>query len=198
MAKEKQVLGPNDVPFVTGDGMLAFALYLAGVPLVEGDGWCRNEYTREMLRGYGFNGVDIRQAATAAVKANKRGKVTFYFNQTPRFRKLLSAYTDQEKQLSENGASVDLDKIIASQMEPDEKMIRLSCVVLKLRGEFMNGWKDLIPFITMQGAGRVEKSQFQFRAKDGSTRTGTSVSHPGLKAFSANASDETLKRLEVL
>ncbi len=198
MGKEKNIIGPNDGPFVTGDGMLAFALYLAGIPFDDDKNWCRNEYTREMLREYGITGMDVRQAAMAAVKSNKHGKITFYFKRTQRLQILLRSYTDQEAQLSKEGSKVDISELCGAEMYADVRAVRLACIILKTRGQFMNGWKQLIPFITMRSEGRTEKSEFQFRDRSGRSGTGTQVSVPGITAFSANATDETLKKLGVL
>src|SRR6266699_2869458 len=99
--KKVQRLGPEHQPFQTSDGILAFALYLAGVPFVTRQMWCRNTYTLELLRKLGFNGKDVREAAKLAVKLGKKGNLQFLFQHADRLGELLHLFSKQEQRLKD-------------------------------------------------------------------------------------------------
>lgn len=194
-AGEKQVLGPADQPFETDDGMLAFALYLAGAPFANDNLWCKNVYTVETLKKLGFSGQGLNpsQAALAAVKANKRGDVRFLFASLN--DRLVKIFKDQEQLIEkEHRQGRELfreliDRLSQGKMDREEFAVRLACVLLKTRSEFMNGWKQQDPRIRVMLPGKAQKQDLGAR--------GIVVTRPGFVEVGASASEETKRRLGV-
>ena len=202
--KEKQHLGPQDRPFDTTDGILAFALYLAGVPFVSQQMWCKNTYTLDTLRRLGFEGIEARQAAKAAVKANLKGKVQYYFQQAEMLSGLLELFTNQEQSLqTDEGEAREYLQKICEQYKNNELLFeefitKATCVWGKIRRDFMDGWKDMVPHIRVMHEGQKEVSEFPFMDDKGNQRIGKKVVRPGFAEFPADADDEMLQRLGVL
>ncbi len=183
----KQTLGPGDQSWETVDGILAFALYLSGHTH-----WPINSYTVEMLRRLGFGGMKPREAALAAVSRGKKGNVRFVFDKYPPAQ-LLNIFTEQENQfkdeLKREGRDVFktvLEAYKAGDIEFEELTIRLVCILLKMRIDFMNAWKYQVPMLRLANPGETERE----------TRgDSTIVTYPGFTEVAANASKETFERL---
>jgi hypothetical protein len=202
--QEKQHLGPQDRPFDTTDGILAFALYLAGVPFVSQKMWCKNTYTLDTLRRLGYEGIEAREAAKTAVKANLKGKVQYFFQQVEKLSELLEDFTSQEQGMeAAEGESREYLQAICEQykngeLEFEEFITRATCVWGKIRRDFMDGWKEMTPHVRVMHEGKVERSQFPFVDDKGNQRIGEKVIRPGFAEFPADAPDEMLQKLGVL
>jgi hypothetical protein len=191
-------LGPNSQPFETPNGILAFALYLAGVPFSDADYWCRNEYTIELLRrlGFGDKGLPPIEAAKAAVAQGKKGELLFSFQRTGGIDELISLFQKEEAYLMTGDGearsvfSTLLDSYKDGAISKPDAIIRLACVVLKMRIQFMNAWKILPPLIKFDNAGGLQTT-----ANEGGSKT---ASHPGFKIISANASDKTKSEMGLM
>jgi hypothetical protein len=201
---EPQTVGPRDSPFETKDGQIAFALYLAGVEFWDDSCWCRNVYTMDQLGRYGFRGLDGREASKLAVAQSKRGNVTYYFRNGPQLQALLKEFHQQESELvQKEGTARDEYKLVLNDhrdghLSDEQAAIRIACVILKMRMKFMNGWKEMLPFIHIDAGGQPIRERFPFTDAEGRHGVGTRVEFKGYKEFRADASDEALKKIGVL
>ena len=59
---DRRQLRPGNEPIITGDGVLAFSLYMAGTPFAADNLWCVNYYTADILRKLGYKGIPMREA----------------------------------------------------------------------------------------------------------------------------------------
>lgn len=202
-----QALGPKDQPFETSDGLLAFSLYLAGVPFSDPTTPCFNEYDVPLLDSLGFGGKGLLpdQAAIAAVKANRPGRRKYLFQQSEELPALLIAFQDQENKLDSETEieardeilnlikRIDVDtgagNLLAAE-ERQQNVVRLGCTILKTRTQFMDMWKMLPPWIAFDS----NQPSREVKHRDGS-RT---VKYKGFIKVSANASEKTKKRLGLM
>lgn len=197
-----QHIGPASQPFELSDGILAFCLYLSGVPFLT----TRNIYSAETLRKLGFKGeVDLAEAALECVAANKKGDLKYLFKRPRELKALLKIFSDQERRLKDDtGDAMEavhslMEQYGAKEMTLNEAMMRIACIILKLRGPFLNRWKEQRPLVQINNAGReqVSETTATVRVPGGGTRTipAKMVQYPGFKILSANASEKTKKRM---
>jgi len=207
MEAETDQVSKAHQPFHTNNAILAFCLWRAGVPFWEPKQPCMVVYTLDMIRkfvdGRGepvFKGWDFD---TPVVKeAHKRGflgRVTYIFIPTERLKTLLMAFKDQEEKLREAIPVADIVKTVVTvwsdgMMEDDEALLRLACIDLKTRVEFMELWRKQVPCIEAPNEGEVVKTQGVIQTKDG-PRVAEIYDHPGVRVMSVNASKETRERL---
>ena len=196
-----QHLGPAQQPWETSDGILAFCLYLAGVPFLT----TRNLYTADTLRALGFSGeTDLLEAANQCVAARKKGNLKYLFRRPRELKRLLGVFTDQERRLAdENGEAAEvihalMEEYSAKTIDLHEALMRVACIVLKLRGGFMNRWRDRPPLVQIDNPGRprsFETTATIRTARGTKTVPAKGVQYPGFKIISTNASEETKKKL---
>src|SRR5262252_8695144 len=145
-------------PFHTTDAILAFSLYLVGVPFYEERKPCINMYDEGILKRLGFTGGTIEEGVRKALARKKKGHVEYGFQRT---------------------AGAD-----------SMTLVRLCCVILKMRVKFVNLWQDLDPLIRVWNDGEVEDS----RDEDGVL---TRRRFPGFRIVSLNARQETKEKLKL-
>jgi hypothetical protein len=186
-------LGPSQQPFELSDGILAFCLYLAGVPFLT----TRNLYTVETFKKLGFKGeTDLLEAALECVAANKKGDLKYLFERTSDLRRLLKAFTDQQARVAAKGKDEDAGEVIqelmkdfaADKMDLDEALMRIGCLILKLRGPFLNRWKERAPLVAVPQPGK--ERHFKTAKADG-------VEYPGFTIVAAGASAQTKAHLNL-
>ena len=173
------------VPFKTDDAILAQCLVNAGVPEWQTPTNC---YDEAILRGLGFRGLTLDEAAKAAWQQKKRGHVDYYFERTPELDHFIKSYREQVAEIESKDADKDagaaLRAIIARATAPEnpmderEALLRITCINLKLRVAFVNRWKELTPFLRIQEAGSAQETG------ENTTR------HPGFKLIPLTLSAE--------
>lgn len=191
--------------FGTSEGLLAFCLYLAGSELANPSAICFHIYDPEILAKLGFSGEKRWDAAQEAWRRKARGHVEYSFVLTQRVQELILAYRDQRKQLEESDdKAADMVLKIAQQfaagaMLPDEMILRVACVNLKIRSEFMNAWKEVVPLLKVPVKGKVRRFETTAQTHDGKGNPKTVPAHgverPGYHLVSLNAKPETLKKM---
>lgn len=183
--------GPEDQPLLTGDGVLAFSLYMAGTPFVDENLWCINYYTADILRKLGYAGMSMREGAARAQKEGKPGVIRFMLRSPA--SQVATAYMDQQKEIDDGeGTAVTvlrrlLDDFKSGARSYEESVVRIVCLVLKMRIKFMNSWKDVIPLLRVDDS-RQPKTSI---GMDGNKV----VEYGGFKFISINASEETRERM---
>ena len=196
---------PGDTPFNTSNAILAYCLHLAGVPWENSTHPAKVLYSAEILakfrNGSGqpfYQGWEFEKAVEHAHKTGRRGHVEYIFQRTPRLGKLLKAYRDQVDDLDKkDGYLHEFVRDLSSQLteiEPDIAMVRMACIFLQKRMEFMELWKHQVPRMIIPNAGRVRRSREVVETRHG-VREADVVTSPGMKIMSLNASKETREHL---
>jgi hypothetical protein len=188
---------PADRPFITQNALLAFALYLAGIPFVDDAKPVLNIYDQEILKKLGFSGMTIEEAADAALRAGKKGHVSYSFLFSEALPRLLKIFGEEEKSFNEETGTVTatVTDLIASiengEVDRQEAIVRLASLILKSRGQFMNLWKARpdLAMIRIPNAGKAEIREGPKGSKI--------VSNPGYRMVSLNASDKTKGKLRL-
>lgn len=201
--------------FDTTEAVLALCLILAGgeplderqpaINLFDADilftlgGGQKNE-DGAVIRPSRFAGMGDLEAAKIAWKEGARGHVRYIIKLTPRLADLIRAYREQCKDIEAfDGKSGELiQKIIthagAGAIQQDEMILRISCVILKTRGRFVNVWKKMIPHLRIPDSGRVKHFDTTVVSR-GKMVEAKGVERPGFKLISLNASEETKRHL---
>jgi hypothetical protein len=177
---------------VTGDGVLAFAMHLSGVPFADESLWCVNYYTADILRKLGYSGLSMREGAIRAVKDGKPGVLRFMLARPE--NEVIEAYAEQEREITAEGTDVEAQVVLRQLLEDyragarpyGETVAKIACLILKMRIQFMNAWKDTVPLLRIDG-----QAQPEHIGMDGSK----TVEMGGFKLISVNASDEIRKRM---
>lgn len=184
-------------PFELSDGILAFCLYLSGIPFLT----TRNVYDANTLRSLGYKGeTDLIEAAKECVENNKKGDLKYLFQRIPDLKRLLRVFQIQTQEIAEGTgeakevAAQIMKRYAAGDFDLEETMMRLACLILKLRAPFLNRWKDQEALVRVDNEGETEtrKITAEFR---GELRTGTETVHPGFRLLGVNASKEMRERL---
>lgn len=205
------------LPFVTSDAILAQCLRIAGVPETP---WSpRNIYDEEILFKAGggikddqgivtrksrFAGLSIIAAAIAAWKSqpSTKGRVEYHFEHTPEIAYLVAAYRDQEKIVKEaegdaGEAIREIMRLAAGRLNEGEKimdereaLLRLLCVALKTRIQYVNRWKTVVPILHVRGD----------RAKSIENHGNHKIERHTLndKFVPLNASDDLLRKMKLI
>lgn len=198
-------LGPAQQPFELSDGILAFCLYLAGLPFLT----TRNLYTAEIFKALGFKGeIDLCETAQECVEQSIKGKVQYLFRKTPELRTLLKIFSDQQERVKTGeGDAKDvirelMERFSRDEMSLEETLLRISCIILKLRGPFLNRWKEEVPLVAVINPGKPRKFKTTATVKLKGVGTETvpanGVEFPGFKWIRADASDEFKKEMGLL
>lgn len=174
-------------PFTTQDVALAFSLYLAGVPFQDPTQPCLNLYDAEILSKIGYRNWKLEDAARDALAKNKKGEVRYIFARTPELNDLLEAYKTQQIVI-QKGEGTAVEHF--AELIPDPELrLKVAEVVLKMRPEFVNLWKEQSPLIRVPNPGQSKTTDL---GKDQKL-----VSSPGFRVISLNASPSTRKRLKL-
>ena len=188
---DRRQLRPGNEPVITGDGVFAFALYMAGTPFADDNLWCVNYYTADILRKLGYSGVTMREGATRAVKDGKPGVIRFMLCKPT--SEVARGYTEQQKEVEDGeGEAKDTLRNLFTDYKSgirtfEETAVRVACLILKMRIKFMNGWKDVMPLLRIDD----NREPHRTRGLDGSEM----VEFGGFKFISVNASEETRARM---
>jgi hypothetical protein len=197
-----QKLSPSELPFSTDKAILAFCLYIAGVPFHNPKQPLRNEYTREFLIDWlkkrGVTGeVDLFEKAKEAAALGVRGRIRYIFKRTEDLPKLLKIFNAQQAEIDAPDSKVSasqwelelLQKVAKGEVSPQEALLRLNCVSLKMNVLFRNIHKELPAHFQAGNPGDPKITE---------TPTGKVVEYPGFKMVSTNASDKTLRKLKLI
>jgi hypothetical protein len=185
-----------DRPFTTSNAILAFSLYLAGVPFIDDSKPLLNVYDNEILKNLGFAGLTLEEGTRAALQAGKKGHVTFSFRWTPELGNLLKAFGEMEKKITDSSETVAkaAEELMLEEAKighVDEALVKIACLILKSRGQFMNQWKgrEDLAMIRVPNPGKAE-------IRDG-PHGSKIVSNPGYRLVSLNASEKTKRSLHL-
>lgn len=192
---EASVFTAGSQPFTTQDAALAFSLYLAGVPFADPSQPCFNLYDAEILKKLGFPGLTLEQAAQAAHNAGKKGEVRYIFARTPELNNLLESYKAQQAAINDGeGTAVEH---LAGLIPDADLRLKVAELVLKLRPQFVNMWKDQSPLIRVPNPGESTTRPVTTFNRKGNPIPGKEVSSPGVRIISLNATPATKKRLRL-
>lgn len=216
---KKEIVKPGPAGFITSNASLALALHKAGVPFADPRKPCRNWYSAEILfrigggqkdddgnviRSSRYAGMSLEDAAAQAFEEGEKGHVDFVFQHPKGLSKLCAAYADQEREIKEKDViGVELldeisKRVADGTMSPQEGKIRSTCVDQKMRGPFMNQWRNQVPMIKIDNPGRVttHKTTVTVRTKDGLQNVpATGHVHPGFKLVNLNLSEKKRKHI---
>jgi hypothetical protein len=215
---QKRFAFGSGLPFCTTDAVLANCLRIAGIK--ETPWSPRNFYDEEILFTAGggikktdgtiirrsrFAGLSVLEAAKKAWSEKTKGRVEYHFEHSPEIESFCKAYADQTKQIKESDGDASdaireimrraagrLDETNPADRIIDEReaLLRILCVALKLRIEYVNRWKAVAPTLHVRNPGAVKTES----AADGRRRE----IHPGGKFVSLDASEETMRKLKLI
>lgn len=212
-------IDPKSVPWSTSNAMLAFCLRIAGIPLHNNLRPCVNIYDAEMLfimgggekdgkgavvRKSRYSGMSLEDAANRAFVEGKKGHVTFQFKPVKGIGRLSKVFAAQEAEINATDKNIDvaefmlgiMQKIAGGEMPQDEGLVRIACVNLKLRGAFMNAWKQMVPRIRIPNEGQERHFKTSVNRR-GRTIPADGVEYPGAKIISLDLSEEKRKHLKL-
>lgn len=198
----------KDLPFKTGNAILAYCLHMAGVPWHDYDNPIKVIYSPEILNkftnGSGnpiYKGWELEDAVKDAHAKGLRGHITYIFQKTPRLDMLLRAYSVQVKELEEGeGKAHELILKVSKGLSTagwDVTMVKMACIFLKMRIPFMEKWQDMIPWVMIPNEGRTTQRRGMAETRYGA-RDALVESSPGFKMIPLNASDELKKKFGLL
>jgi hypothetical protein len=182
--------GVASEPLVTGDGIAAFSLRMAGTPFADDGFWCVNYYTPEILRKLGYGGVSMREGAKRALRDGKPGVIRFMLCQPS--SEIAAAYGQQIRELDErDDPAMDalrnlLDDYKSGVRSYAETAVRVCCLILKMRIQWMNAWKNVVPLL------RIDDNKLPMTS---GANGNTVVEYGGVKFVSVDASEETLRHM---
>jgi hypothetical protein len=212
---QKRFAFGSGLPFCTTDAVLANCLRIAGIKETP---WSpRNFYDEEILFTAGgglkskdgtvtrrsrFAGLPVLDAAKKAWQEKTKGRVEYHFEHSPEIETFCKAYAEQTKQIKESDGDASdaireimrraAGRITAEEtiMDEREALLRILCVALKLRIEYVNRWKAVAPTLHVRNPGAVKTES----AANGRRRE----IHPGGKFVSLDASEDTMRKLKLI
>ena len=204
------------LPYCTDDAILANCLLVAGFK--ETALSPRNIYTEEILfkagggkedesgkiiRSSRFSGMKLIEGAKTAWRERLKGRVEYHFEHSPEIAYFVAAYRDQSALIFASGEDMDAGKAVRDlmhlasegdeqgvKMDEREALLRVLCVVLKLRIPYVNRWKNVVPSVFIREAGKPSTSP----GRNG----GQLQTFPGGKLVPVNANNELLTKMELL
>lgn len=190
--------------FDTREALLALSLSLAGCEPLDAAQPCFNLFDEEILAKLGYRGSHLFESAKEAWDLKEKGDVGYVFQMSPRLPDLVLAYRDQAKQIEElaDGTTAKslLIKILGQHelgaVMEDEMILRISCVILKTRGQYVNLWKQMVPLLRAPVAGRTKHFDDTILSK-GRLVEAKGVKKPGFQVVSLNISDEHRKAMRL-
>lgn len=202
-----EAINPGEQPFSTSEAILAYCLYLAGCEFCDDRQPCTNLFDAEILAKLGYRGEKLFEAANQAWHQKAKGHVQFHFKLTPRVADLIRAYREQEKEIrSSDGKASDMIATIqkhgtSGAILPDEILLRIACVILKTRGEFMNLFKQMVPLLRVPVEGKAKHFDTTATRLNDKGRRETveakGVQKPGFKVISLNLSEQKRKDMKL-
>lgn len=186
--------------FKTQEAILAFCLDKAGCEFLDANQPCANILDSEILAKLGHRGKPLWEAAQEAWENGSRGHVEYIFKQTPRLMDLIRAYRDQCEEIQKPGGNSTLltldiiGRLTRGEILQDEALIRLSCIDLKTRIDFVNIWKEMVPILRVPRSGKTKNFDTTVLSQ-GKRVQANAVEKPGFTAISLNASEATRKHL---
>jgi hypothetical protein len=189
MESKTQYFTPGNQPFKTQDALLAACLYFSGVPFWDDRQPCIHRYNADILKRLGYNGMGLEVAANKAYAARKRGNVEYLFKWPKELRNLINAFHDEERHVTKGegtGAERLAQIMQLEKIDPEERLIRIACLILKKRLGFMRLWESQVPRLRINNPGKPQQIM------DGVTR------YAGWKDIPLNASDELKKKMGLL
>lgn len=188
----------GEAPFSTQEALLALCLSLAGQEPFDAQQPCFNLYDTEILGRLGYRGKPLWEAANEAWADKKKGHVEYTFTLTARCSELIKAYREQcsdvEKLDGKAGELIAGIVLNGGAFLEDEMILRIACVILKTRGEYVNMWKQMIPLLRIPNEGKAKHFDTSIVSK-GKIVEAKGVQRPGFKVVSLNASDKTKKAM---
>lgn len=211
----------GEMPFHTDEALLALCLITAGcepfdpaapcVNVLDAEiifklgGGQRDPQTKEVTRPSRFAGMTPWDAAQQVWKEGGKGDVRYSIKLTSRCSELIKAYRNQEQELKTSDKSSGevileiMEYAKAGAMMLDEAILRITCVNLKTRIDFVNHWKKMVPLLRVQRKGKSRTMQTTAMGKDGKGRPcqvpATRIIGPGFDAISLNAGEELRKQM---
>lgn len=202
-----EAVNPGEQPFSTSEAILAYCLYLAGCEFCDDRTPVTNLFDAEILAKLGFRGEKLFDAANQAWEQKAKGHVQFHFKLTPRTGDLIRAYREQAAEVEkDDGKASDVIATILSYgktgaIMPDEVLLRVSCVILKTRGEFMNLFKQMVPLLRIPVEGKSRQFDTTATGLDANGKPVTvparGVQKPGFKVISLNLSEDKRKAMKL-
>lgn len=195
-------INPGAQPYSTSDAILAITLFLSGCQPVDPSQPCTNLYDAEILKAFGYHGEKLGEAANQAWKDRKKGHVQYHVVLTERSQYLIKAHRDQMELIEKGeGRAFDmlasiLDLFKKGAFAEDEAIMRLACVALKTRGEFVNVWKQMVPLLRIPVEGRAKRFDTTARV-EGKVIDVKGVHRPGFKVISLNMTKEHKKEMKL-
>jgi hypothetical protein len=178
-------INPANLPFSTGDAILAFSLYFSGESLLD----VSNQYDAEMLRKFGYSGLTLEAAAKRAWAEKKKGDVRYYFTKSDQLPSRLREYSEQKKEIAElNIEAQECVARLAAKYKGAELLLRLACVIRTVNADFLSLWQKVVPLLRIDNPGEVQW-------RDGPN--GKIGRHAGFKLISLNASEATKAHMKL-
>jgi hypothetical protein len=156
-----------------------------------------------------FAGLSVLEAAKKAWAEKTKGRVEYHFEHSPEIETFCKAYADQAKRIQESDGDAgeairEIMRRAAGRTSPEEAargstveimdereaLLRILCVALKLRIEYVNRWKEVTPTLHVRNAGAVQSVSMP----SGRRRE----VYPGGKFVSLDASEETMQKLKLV
>lgn len=197
----------NPEPFETQEAVLSFCLDLAGCEFIDKNRPCVNLFDEEMLGNLGYRGKTLWDGAQEAWKDLKKGHVKYVFIATPRLFDLIRAYREQCKELEKPGGNATtlvlqvIGQLKAETIKEDEALVRIACVNLKTRIDFVNIWKAMVPMLRIPRKGKYTTTDSTASVPDYGGKTkivpAKVVQSPGWDLISLNASPELRKKMKL-
>jgi hypothetical protein len=151
------------------------------------------------------------------VEENIKGDLKYLFGKSPELRGLLKIFSEQQETIKQakgksasrtdsSGGELEAKDVIRELMERfsreeislEETLMRIACIILKLRGPFLNRWKDQTPWVVIPEPGKERKFQSQVTVqtpRGRKTVPADGVEYPGFKVIPANATPELKKKM---
>lgn len=206
-------------PFNTSEKILAFCLNMAGCQFLNNQRPCVNVFdkdilfrigggqrdpkTKEVVKPSRFAGMSDWDAAQAAWKEQAEGHVEFEFLLTQECHDLIRAYRDQRAKMDASDGSAQemaagiMSLVKAEGMSEAEGILRLVCLAVKIRPEFLALWKTVVPDLHRDNKGKPQTTEGTATNGRGQSVPSTRVKSPGYKRISLNASENLRKQMEI-
>lgn len=192
--------GQGDTPFITGNAILAFCLYLSGIPFVDENRPLINLYDNDILKRLGFAGMTLEEGARQALREGKKGDMQWAFVHTQELHDLLEYFKDEEANIkSGDGTVTEEARAIMANCTDNEALMRLGCLILKSRGEFFNLWKgrEDLALIRVPNKGKPTIRDGTARNSKGEIVPAKIESRPGFRVVSLSAGNELKKEMKL-
>lgn len=200
-------MNPADEPFHTQEAILAFCLDIAGCEFADPNRPCINLFDADILGKLSYRGKPLWEGAQEAWKDARKGHVEYVFRMTPRLLDLVRAYREQAAEIEKPGGNATaiviglLGAWKSGAILDDEALLRIACVNLKTRIDFVNIWKAMVPMLRVQRKGKSTTTEgtASVPAPGGTAKIVPSrtVKSPGWELISLNASPELRKAMKL-